>query len=130
MRITVKRETSLLSCEEASALEEAIRAFAGYRNCERYREALGDVTPFDGYTGWRQEILERREAKQSRTLEERRGYPSTVGGQGLVAGVVASPKVRLYPFLQTAFSPIFDFPTLDARWSLPRPGLDGRTNIT
>jgi putative transposase len=45
-------------------LEEAITVFVGDYNYRRYREGLGDVTPYDVYTGRHMKIiLKRKEAK-------------------------------------------------------------------
>jgi putative transposase len=48
---TLKGELSLMPYEMPGELEEAIRAFIDYYNYQRYHEALGDVTPYDVYTG-------------------------------------------------------------------------------
>jgi len=50
-----------------------------YYNYERYHEGLGNVTPWDVYTGKRQAILKHREEVKTRTLETRRGYNGSSG---------------------------------------------------
>ena len=60
--------------EMPSELEETIRCFVDYYNYRRYHEGLGNVTPYDVYTGRRLEVLERRREVRSRTLEVRRDY--------------------------------------------------------
>lgn len=48
---TIKGNINLVPYEMPSELEEAIRAFIEYYNYRRYHEGLGDVTPYDVYTG-------------------------------------------------------------------------------
>jgi len=55
-------------------LEEAITEFIEYYNYRRYHEGLGDVTPYDVYTGKHLEIIQRRKEAKSRTLQARRDY--------------------------------------------------------
>jgi len=43
---------------------------------------LGNVTPYDVYTGKQHEIIQRRKEVKSRTLEVRRDYNRTVREQG------------------------------------------------
>ncbi|MBN1189585.1 MAG: transposase [Dehalococcoidales bacterium] len=57
-----------------SELEKAIAAFIEYYNYQRYHEGLGDVTPYDVYTGRNLETLRKRKEVKNRTLEERRDY--------------------------------------------------------
>ena len=49
---------------------------------------MGDVTPFDVYTGQSLEILQRRKEVKSRILEARKKYNSTVGEHGFGFGSV------------------------------------------
>ena len=49
-----------------------------YYNCGRYHEGLGNVTPWEVYTGKREEVLEARKEAKTRTLEIRRGYNGLV----------------------------------------------------
>ena len=59
-------------------LKAAIGGFIEYYNYRRYHEGLGDVTPYDVYTGKHHEIIRRRKEVKSRTLQERRDYNRTV----------------------------------------------------
>ncbi len=68
--------------EMPDELEEAIRAFINYYNYRRYHEGLGDVTPFDVYTGRYLEIIWKRKEAKSRTLQVRRDYNRTAREQG------------------------------------------------
>ncbi len=68
--------------EMPDELEEAIRAFIDYYNYRRYHEGLGDVTPFDVYTGRYLEIIRKRKEAKSRTLQVRRDYNRTAREQG------------------------------------------------
>jgi len=61
-----------------SELKEAIRAFIEYYNYRRYHEGLGDVTPYDAYTGRHLEVIQRRKEAKSRTLQARKDYNRTV----------------------------------------------------
>jgi len=63
-------------------MEEAIRAFIEYYNYRRCHEGLGDVTPYDVYTGRYLEIIRRRKEVKSRTLQARREYNRTAREQG------------------------------------------------
>jgi transposase InsO family protein len=71
---TVKGQIKLLAYETPSALREAIRSFVEYYNYRRYHEALGNVTPYDVYTGRRADILQQRKEVRRRTLEVRKRY--------------------------------------------------------
>ena len=79
---TLKGELSLVPYEMPGELEEAIRAFIDYYNYRRYHEGLGDVTPYDVYTGRHIEIIQKRKEAKSRTLQVRRDYNRTVRKQG------------------------------------------------
>ena len=48
---TIKGEIKLVPYEMPGELLEALGAFIDYYNYRRYHEGLGDVTPFDVYTG-------------------------------------------------------------------------------
>jgi hypothetical protein len=63
-------------------LKEAIRAFIEYYNYRRYHEGLGNVTPYDVYTGKHHEIIQRGKEVKSRALEVRRAYNRTAREQG------------------------------------------------
>jgi len=71
---SIKGELSLVPYEMPSELEEAIRAFIEYYNYWRYHEGLGNVTPYDVYTGKHLEIIQRRKEAKSRTLQVRKDY--------------------------------------------------------
>ena len=75
---TLKGEINLVPHEMPSELKEAIRGFIEYYNYRRYHEGLGNVTPYDLYTGRHLEIIRRRKEIKSRTLAERRDYNRTV----------------------------------------------------
>jgi len=79
---TIKGEISLVPYEMPSELKEAIEAFIEYYNYQRYHEGLGDVTPYDVYTGRHLEIIKRRKEAKSRTLQARRDYNRTARKQG------------------------------------------------
>ena len=63
-------------------VREAIRAFIEYYNYWCYHEGLGNITPYDVYTGKQHEIIQRRKEVKSRTLEVRRYYNRTARVQG------------------------------------------------
>ncbi len=78
---TIKGEINLVPYLMPDELKEAIRAFIEYYNYVRYHEGLGDVTPYDVYTGRHLEIIQRRKEAKSRTLEARSDYNRIVRGQ-------------------------------------------------
>ena len=63
-------------------LEKAISAFVEYYNYRRYHEGLGDVTPYDVYTGKHLVIMKRRKEAKVRTLQRRKDYNRTAREQG------------------------------------------------
>ena len=63
-------------------LKEAIKEFVEYYNYRRYHEGLGDVTPYDVYTGRHLEVIQRGKEAKSRTLQARREYNRTAREQG------------------------------------------------
>ena len=71
---TLKGEINQVPHETPSELKEAIRGFIEYYNYRRYHEGLGNVTPYDVYTGKHHEIIQRRKEAKNRTSEERRNY--------------------------------------------------------
>jgi transposase InsO family protein len=79
---TVKGESNQIPYDMPGELKEGIKAFIEYYNCRRYHEGLGNVTPYDVYTGRHLEIIQRRKEVKSRTLEVRRDYNRTARGQG------------------------------------------------
>ena len=79
---TLKGELSLMPYEMPGELEEAIRAFIEYYNYRRYHEGLGDVTPYDVYTGRYLEIFQKRKEAKNKTLHVRRDYNRTAREQG------------------------------------------------
>jgi len=74
---TVKSEINQVPYEMPSNLKEAIGAFIEYYNYRRYHEGLGNVTPYDVYTGKHLEIIQRRKEEKSRTLQARKDYNKT-----------------------------------------------------
>jgi len=79
---TIKGEINQVPYDMPSDLKEAIRAFIDYYNYRRYHEGLGNVTPYDVYTGRHLEIIHKRKEVKSRTLEARRVYNRITRGQG------------------------------------------------
>jgi len=79
---TIKGEINQVPYDMPGELKEAIRAFIEYYNYRRYHEGLGNVTPYDVYTGKQHEIIQRRKEVKSRTLEVRRDYNRTAKEQG------------------------------------------------
>jgi putative transposase len=71
---TIKGDIKLVPYEMPCELTEAIKVFIEYYNYRRYHEGLGDVTPYDVYTGRHLEILQKRKEAKSRTLQVRREY--------------------------------------------------------
>lgn len=55
-------------------LKEAIEAFVEYYDHRRYHEGLGNVTPWDVYTGKHLEIIAKRKEVKSKTLRDRMSY--------------------------------------------------------
>ena len=76
---SLKREVNQLPYELPSQLERAIAGFVDYYNYRRYHKALGNVTPWDVYTGRHLAILQSRKEAKNRTLEERRRHNGTAG---------------------------------------------------
>ena len=79
---TIKGDIGLLPYDMPGELEEAIRQFVEYYNYQRYHEGLGNVAPYDVYTGRHLEIIRKRKEAKSRTLGERRDYNKAVREQG------------------------------------------------
>jgi hypothetical protein len=71
---SLKGKINLQPYDMPSELKEAIRVFVEYYNHRRYHEGLGNVTPWDVYTGKHLEIIARRKEVKSRTLQERKDY--------------------------------------------------------
>ncbi len=67
--------------ETPRELEEAIRCFLEYYKHRRHHEGLGNVTPYDVYTGRHLEVIQGRKEAKSRTLQARRDYNRTTGEQ-------------------------------------------------
>ena len=80
---TLKGEINRVPYGMPSELKEAIRAFIEYYNYQRYHEGLGNVTPYDVYTGRYLEIIQRRKEAKGKTLNARRNYNRTAREQGL-----------------------------------------------
>ena len=79
---TVKGEFKQVPYDMPCELKEAIRAFIEYYNYRRYHEGLGNVTPYDVYTGRHLAIIQKRKEVKSKTLEVRRDYNRTAREQG------------------------------------------------
>jgi putative transposase len=79
---TIKGEINLVPYQVPGELREAIAGFIEYYNHGRYHEGLGDVTPYDVYTGRHLEVLQRRKEEKTRTLQARRDYNRTARGHG------------------------------------------------
>jgi len=79
---SLKGEINQLPYDMPSELEKAIAAFIEYYNYHRYHEGLGDVTPFDVYTGKHLEIIAKRKEVKSKTLRERKDYNRVAREQG------------------------------------------------
>jgi len=79
---TIKGEIYLLPYEMPGELKKAVKAFIEYYNYQRYHEGLGDVTPYDAYTGRYLEIIQRRKEAKNRTLSVRKSYNRAIREQG------------------------------------------------
>ena len=79
---SIKGELSLVPYEMPSELRESIQAFVDYYNFRRYHEGLGNVTPYDVYTGRRTKIIQRRKEAKNKTLQLRRDYNKAAREQG------------------------------------------------
>lgn len=79
---TIKGEINLVPHEMPGELKEAIKAFVDYYNYGRYHEGLGNVTPYDVYTGEHLEVIQRRKEAKGKTLEARKDYNRTIREQG------------------------------------------------
>jgi len=77
-RSTMSGEITLLPKEAPGALEAVVNSFIQYHNYMRYDKTLGDVTPFDVYTGRDIRIRQRRREVKSRTLEARKRYNNAI----------------------------------------------------
>ena len=75
---TIKGEINLVPHEMPGELEKAIKAFIEYYNYRRYHEGLGNVTPYDVYTGRYLEVIQRRKEVKNKTLQVRMDYNKTV----------------------------------------------------
>ena len=81
-RRTIKGEINQIPYDMLGELKEAIRAFIEYYNYRRYHEGLGNVTPYDVYTGRHLEIIQQRKEVKNKTLAERRDYNRAARGKG------------------------------------------------
>jgi len=79
---TIKGEINLVPYGMPVELKEAIKEFVEYYNYRRYHEGLGDVTPYDVYTGRHLEVIQRGKEAKSRTLQARREYNRNAREQG------------------------------------------------
>ena len=74
---TIKGEINLVPHEMPGELEKAIKAFIEYYNYRRYHEGLGNVTPYDVYTGRYLKVIQRRKEAKNKTLQVRMDYNKT-----------------------------------------------------
>ena len=79
----LKGEINLKPYEMPSELKEAIRAFVEYYNYRRYHEGLGNVTPWEVYSGKHLGIFAKRKEVKQRTLEQRKNYNRAARGEAL-----------------------------------------------
>ena len=70
----IKGEINLVPYEMPGELKEVINVFIAYYSYRRHHEGLGDVTPYDVYTGRYLKIIQRRKEIKNRTLEARKDY--------------------------------------------------------
>ncbi len=78
---TMKGEINLVPYEMPSKLKEAIQGFIEYYNYRRYHEGLGNVMPYDVYTGKHVHVIAKRKEVKSRTLQARRSYNKIIREQ-------------------------------------------------
>jgi len=79
---TIKGEIKMAPYEMPGQLKEAIKQFIDYYNYQRYHEGLGNITPYDVYTGKHLEIIQKRKEAKDKTLEARRDYNRTARKRG------------------------------------------------
>jgi putative transposase len=77
---SLKEEINKVPYDLPSELKAAIGGFVEYFNYRRYHEGLGNVTPWDVYTGRHLEILKKRRDVKSKTLQERKDYNRAARG--------------------------------------------------
>jgi transposase InsO family protein len=79
---TIKGEIRMMPYEMPGKLKKAIKEFIDYYNYQRYHEGLGNITPYDVYTGKHLEIIQKRKEAKGKTLEARRDYNRTARKRG------------------------------------------------
>jgi putative transposase len=79
---SIKGELKLVPYEMPGDLERAIENFVEYYNHRRYHEGLGNVTPYDVFTGRHVRILQKRKGAKERTQLKRRDYNRAARDQG------------------------------------------------
>ena len=79
---SIKGELKLVPYEMPGDLERAIENFVEYYNHRRYHEGLGNVTPYDVFTGRHIRILQKRKGVKERTQLKRRDYNRAARDQG------------------------------------------------
>lgn len=79
---TIKGEINPVPYEMPGELKVEIKEFIECYNYHRYHEGLGDVTPYDVYTGRHLNVMQRRKEVKIRTLQARMNYNRTIREQG------------------------------------------------
>jgi len=95
---SIKGELKLLPYEMPGDLEKAIAAFVDYYNYRRYHEGLGDVPPYDVYTGRHHEVIERRKEAKTKTLQARKNHNRAAREQGTTFECPLTQRSKLSHF--------------------------------
>jgi putative transposase len=89
---TLRGDVGLVSYEMPSELEAAVKSFVHYYNYQRYHEGLGNIAPYDAYTGRREGILQQRKEAKIKTLMARRVYNNAARMQDGSLSSVTQPQ--------------------------------------